>query len=162
MKIILTQSVDGLGVPGDVVTVKDGYGRNYLVPRGMAMPWTAGGEKQVTQIKRARDAREIRDVAHAKEVKEQLEGLTVVIPARAGESGTWLHPEIIALFELFHRAGLAHSVEAWIEEPGGVHTLVGGVYGVAIGSVFCAESMYCRPDLGGSDAGKIALVTLVV
>ena len=65
MKIILTQSVDGLGVPGDVVTVKDGYGRNYLVPRGMAMPWTAGGEKQVTQIKRARDAREIRDLAHA-------------------------------------------------------------------------------------------------
>ena len=80
---------------------------------------------------------------------------------RTGESGTWLHPEIIALFELFHRAGLAHSVEAWIEEPGGVHTLVGGVYGVAIGSVFWAESMYCRPDLGGSDAGKIALVTLV-
>ena len=87
MKIILTQSVDGLGVPGDVVTVKDGYGRNYLVPRGMAMPWTAGGEKQVTQIKRARDAREIRDLAHAKEVKEQLEGLAVVIPARAGETG---------------------------------------------------------------------------
>ena len=87
MKIILTQSVDGLGVPGDVVTVKDGYGRNYLVPRGMAMPWTAGGEKQITQIKRARDAREIRDLAHAKEVKEQLEGLAVVVSARAGESG---------------------------------------------------------------------------
>ena len=87
MKIILTQAVDGVGAPGDVVTVKDGYGRNFLVPRGMAMPWTAGGEKQVVQIKRARDAREIRDVAHAKEVKEQLEGLTVVIPARVGEGG---------------------------------------------------------------------------
>ena len=87
MKIILTQAVDGLGIPGDVVTVKDGYGHNYLVPRGMAMPWTAGGEKQVVQIKRARDAREIRDVAHAKEVKEQLEALAVVIPAQAGETG---------------------------------------------------------------------------
>jgi large subunit ribosomal protein L9 len=87
MKLILTQAVDGLGVPGDVVTVKDGYGRNYLVPRGMAMPWTAGGEKQVAQIKRARDAREIRDLAHAKEVKDQLEGLSVTIPARAGENG---------------------------------------------------------------------------
>lgn len=87
MKVILTQSVDGLGIPGDVVTVKDGYGRNFLVPRGLAMPWTSGGEKQVAQIKRARDAREIRDSAHAKEVKEQLEGLAVVIPARAGESG---------------------------------------------------------------------------
>ena len=87
MKLILTQEVGGLGVPGDVVEVKDGYGRNYLVPRGFAMPWTKGGEKQVAQIKRARDAREIRDLAHAKEVKEQLEGLAVVVTARAGESG---------------------------------------------------------------------------
>jgi len=87
MKLILTQAVDGLGIPGDVVTVKDGYGRNYLVPRGLAMPWTPGGEKQVVQIKRARDAREIRDLAHAKEAKAQLEGLSVVIPARAGETG---------------------------------------------------------------------------
>ncbi|MEI7656559.1 MAG: leucyl/phenylalanyl-tRNA--protein transferase [Phycisphaerae bacterium] len=80
---------------------------------------------------------------------------------RAGETGTWLHPEIISLFDLFHRGGHAHSVEAWIDEPGGEKRLVGGVYGVAIGGVFCAESMYCRPDLGGSDAGKIALVELV-
>ena len=87
MKLILTQEVGGLGAPGDVVEVKDGYGRNYLVPRGMAMPWTKGGEKQVAQIKRAQDAREVRDLSHAKEIKEQLESLTVVVPARAGESG---------------------------------------------------------------------------
>ena len=87
MKLILTQEVGGLGVPGDVVEVKDGYGRNYLVPRGMAMPWTKGGEKQITQIKRAQDAREVRDLSHAKEIKAQLEGLKVVVPARAGESG---------------------------------------------------------------------------
>ncbi|MFM9049209.1 MAG: 50S ribosomal protein L9 [Actinomycetota bacterium] len=87
MKLTLTQEVGGLGVPGDVVEVKDGYGRNFLVPRGMAMPWTKGGEKQITQIKRAQDAREVRDLTHAKEIKAQLEGLQVVVPARAGESG---------------------------------------------------------------------------
>jgi len=54
VKLILTQEVDGLGSPGDVVEVKDGYGRNYLVPRGLAIAWTKGGEKQVATIKRAR------------------------------------------------------------------------------------------------------------
>ena len=87
MKLILTQEVGGLGAPGDVVEVKDGYGRNYLVPRGMAMPWTKCGEKQVAQIKRSQDAREVRDLSHAKEIRDQLEALTVVVPARAGESG---------------------------------------------------------------------------
>ena len=87
MKLILTQEVSGLGVAGDVVTVKDGYGRNYLVPRGFAIAWTRGGEKQVTQIKRARKVREIRDNAHANEVKQALEALAVVVPVKAGETG---------------------------------------------------------------------------
>lgn len=87
MKLILTQEVSGLGFPGDVVTVKDGYGRNYLVPYGMAMLWTRGGEKQVVQIKRARKVREVRDLAHAQEIKAQLEGLAVLVKARAGDSG---------------------------------------------------------------------------
>lgn len=87
MKLILTQEVVGLGGPGDIVEVKDGYGRNYLVPQGKAMPWTKGGEKQVQQIKRARSAREIRDLDHAKEVKGQLESLTVEVVSRAGDSG---------------------------------------------------------------------------
>ena len=73
MKLILTQEVVGLGAPGDVVEVKDGYGRNYLVPRGLAMAWTKGGEKQIATIRRARDAREIRDLGHAQQVKAQLE-----------------------------------------------------------------------------------------
>ncbi|MGB3040031.1 MAG: bL9 family ribosomal protein, partial [Candidatus Nanopelagicales bacterium] len=60
MKLILTHEVDGLGAPGDIVEVKDGYGRNFLVPRSLAMPWSRGAEKQITQIKRARDARAIR------------------------------------------------------------------------------------------------------
>ena len=84
MKLILNQEVDGLGAPGDIVEVKDGYGRNYLVPRNLAFQWSKGAEKQITQIKRARDARAIRDAAHANEVKNQLEGLDVKLPARVG------------------------------------------------------------------------------
>jgi large subunit ribosomal protein L9 len=87
MKLILTQDVSGLGAPGDVVEVKDGYGRNYLVPRGFAIAWTKGGEKQVATIKRARDVREVRDLGHAKEIKQQLGGLNVRLGARSGEGG---------------------------------------------------------------------------
>ena len=87
MKLILTQEVDNLGLAGDVVEVADGYGRNYLVPRGAAIGWSKGGEKQITQIKRARDAREIRDLGHAKEIKADLEKLTVTVPGRAGKEG---------------------------------------------------------------------------
>lgn len=87
MKIILTQEVSGLGAPGDIVEVKDGYGRNYLLPQGFAIAWTKGAEKQVTVIKRARSAREIRDLDHANEVKAQIEGLKVNLKARAGDGG---------------------------------------------------------------------------
>jgi large subunit ribosomal protein L9 len=87
MKIILTQEVSGLGAPGDIVEVKNGYGRNYLLPQGFAISWTKGAEKQVTVIKRARSAREIRDLDHANEVKGQLEGLKVNLKARAGDGG---------------------------------------------------------------------------
>ena len=87
MKLILTAAVDNLGVAGDVVEVKDGYGRNYLVPRGFAMAWTRGAEKQIEGIKRSRDAREIRGVEHANQVRTQLEGLTIELPERASDSG---------------------------------------------------------------------------
>jgi large subunit ribosomal protein L9 len=87
LKIILTQEVNGLGSPGDIVEVKDGYGRNYLLPQGFAIRWTRGAEKQVAVIKRARSAREIRDLGHANEVKGQLEALSVKLAVRAGESG---------------------------------------------------------------------------
>jgi large subunit ribosomal protein L9 len=87
MKLILTQEVPDLGAPGDVVEVKDGYARNYLVPRGFGVAWTRGGEKQISSIRRARDVREIRDLGHAKEVKSQIEALRVQLPARAGEAG---------------------------------------------------------------------------
>ena len=87
MKIILTQEVTALGAPGEVVEVKDGYGRNYLLPQGLAMPWTKGGAKQVATIKRARDVRGVRDLGHAAEIKSQLEGLTISLPTRAGAGG---------------------------------------------------------------------------
>ncbi|CAB4851692.1 unannotated protein [freshwater metagenome] len=87
MKLILTQDVNGLGAPGDVVEVKDGYGRNYLLPRGLATAWTKGGEKQVAQIQRARAVREVRDLDDAKAIKSSLEGLKVTLGARTGDTG---------------------------------------------------------------------------
>jgi large subunit ribosomal protein L9 len=87
MKLILTQEVSGVGGPGDVVEVRDGYGRNYLIPQGFAIRWTRGGEKQIATIRRAREVREIRDVAQAKDVASALSTLRVTLPSRAGEGG---------------------------------------------------------------------------
>lgn len=87
MKLILTNEVSGLGAPGDIVEVKDGYGRNFLIPRGFAIRWTRGTESQIASIKKARDAREIRDLGTAKEVAGQLGALKVTLKTRAGESG---------------------------------------------------------------------------
>lgn len=87
MKLILTQEVTGLGAPGDVVEVKDGYGRNYLMPRGLALRWTRGAEKEVVSIRRTRQARGVRDLDQARDAKVQLETLTVRMPVRAGAGG---------------------------------------------------------------------------
>ena len=87
MKLILTQEVDGLGAPGDVVEVKDGYGRNYLVPRGLGIRWTRGGEKTIESIKAARASRAARDEGHAAEIKTKLEANPVNVKVRAGEGG---------------------------------------------------------------------------
>jgi large subunit ribosomal protein L9 len=87
MKLILTHEVANLGDSGDLVEVKDGYGRNYLVPQGLAILATRGAEKQVTQIRRAREVREIRDLGHAKEVAGGLASLSVQLKVRAGNGG---------------------------------------------------------------------------
>jgi large subunit ribosomal protein L9 len=87
MKIILTQEVTGLGAAGDVLEVKDGFGRNYLLPRGFAIRWTRGAEKEVVSIRRARASREIRDLDQATEIAERLRGLDVRLSARAGSGG---------------------------------------------------------------------------
>ena len=87
MKLILTQEVAGLGGAGDIVEVKDGYGRNFLIPRGFAIRWTKGGERTVESIRKARSSREVRDLDHAQEIKARLEGATVNLPVRAGAGG---------------------------------------------------------------------------
>lgn len=86
-KLILTHEVSGLGEPGDVVEVKDGYARNYLVPRKLATPWSAGAEKQIASIRAGRKAREIATIEEAQAVKASLESKTAVVAARAGQGG---------------------------------------------------------------------------
>jgi large subunit ribosomal protein L9 len=87
MKLILTREVTGLGSAGDIVTVKDGYGRNFLIPSGTAIAWSKGGETQIEGIKRARSIREIRDAEHANQVKSTLESASVTVTGRAGSEG---------------------------------------------------------------------------
>ena len=87
MKLILTREVNKLGNAGDVVTVKDGYARNFLLPRGVAIAWSLGGEKQIEGIRRARAAREVRDLDHAKEIKTTLEKATVTVKVKTGTAG---------------------------------------------------------------------------
>ena len=87
MKLILTHEVTNLGAPGDIVEVKDGYGRNFLLPRNFAIRWTKGGAKQVESIKAARDAHAIHDLEEAQSIKGNLEANPINVPVRAGVGG---------------------------------------------------------------------------
>jgi large subunit ribosomal protein L9 len=116
MKIILTQEVDGLGAPGDVVEVKDGYGRNYLVPRGVAVRWTRGGQKTVDSIKAARASRAVASHDHAEALKKQLESNPVDVTVRAGDSGR--------LFGAVTTAEIANAIAAVTGEAVDKRTLV--------------------------------------
>ena len=86
-KIILTNEVSGLGSAGDVVEVKNGFARNYLLPRGFAVLWTKGGEKQVDSIKAARATRALATVEEANTLMAALEGKSVRLTAKAGVGG---------------------------------------------------------------------------
>jgi large subunit ribosomal protein L9 len=88
MKVILKQDVDNLGDAGDIVDVADGYGNNYLVPRGLAMRASKGAVKDAEVIRTARMKREARTREEADQLKTQLEARPVSIPAKAGEDGT--------------------------------------------------------------------------
>ena len=88
MKVILKQDVDNLGDAGEIVDVADGYGNNFLVPRGLAMRATKGAIADAEAIARARRKRQARTVAEATERKQELEGRSIRIPAKAGEDGT--------------------------------------------------------------------------
>ena len=107
MKIILTHEVPNLGSAGDVVDVKPGYGRNYLLPQGMAIAWTKGGQKEVDAIQRARKAHEIHTFEQARQVADQLKHTDAHIVARVGEAG-----------RLFGSITPADVVKA-VEEAGG-------------------------------------------
>ena len=89
MKLILTADVDHLGSVGDTVEIKDGYGRNFLLPRGLAIVASRGAEKQVEDIRRARDSKQVRDLEHANEIKTAIKALgSVALPVKtAGDSG---------------------------------------------------------------------------
>jgi large subunit ribosomal protein L9 len=86
-KIILTHSVANLGEPGDIVVVKAGYARNYLLPRQLATPWTKGAEKQIASMRRVTKAREMASVEDALAVADKLRQATVQVPVRAGAGG---------------------------------------------------------------------------
>ncbi|MBL9141537.1 MAG: leucyl/phenylalanyl-tRNA--protein transferase, partial [Phycisphaerae bacterium] len=75
---------------------------------------------------------------------------------RSEDNRNWISPEMIAAYNALHVAKLAHSVEAWRDGK-----LVGGLYGVSLGGAFFGESMFCRPEIGGTDASKMCLVALV-
>jgi large subunit ribosomal protein L9 len=89
MKLILTADVDNLGAVGDTVEVKDGFGRNYLLPRGMAIVASRGAQKQADEIRRARDTKTVRDREHAIEIKSAIQALSpVALPVKtASDSG---------------------------------------------------------------------------
>ncbi|MDR2378453.1 MAG: 50S ribosomal protein L9 [Bifidobacteriaceae bacterium] len=103
-KIILTHEVAGLGAPGDIVEVKDGYARNYLVPRKLATRWTKGAEKQIVTMRRAAKAREMATVEDALAASDKLRQANVTVPAKAGSGGR--------LFGTVTSADIADAVKA--------------------------------------------------
>jgi large subunit ribosomal protein L9 len=103
-KLILTHEVTGLGAPGDVVEVKNGFARNYLIPKGFAVSWSRGGEKQIDQIKAARAAREHATIEEAKDLKAKLEANKVKLTIKAGKEGR--------LFGSVKTADIADAVSA--------------------------------------------------
>lgn len=87
MKIILTHEVENLGSAGDVVEVKDGYARNYLMPRGYATAWTKGAQRQIDQIAASRRKRATEDIEAARELRDALEAEAITVAKTAGENG---------------------------------------------------------------------------
>ncbi|TDA70705.1 MAG: 50S ribosomal protein L9 [Clostridia bacterium] len=87
MKVVLLKDVGGLGPRGKVVEVAEGYGRNYLLPRGLAAPARAGVVEQFAQQKQAREKKDARQIEQAQAWRSRLEGAAVEIKARAGAGG---------------------------------------------------------------------------
>jgi len=125
VKLILTTDVGGLGAPGDIVEVKDGYGRNYLLPRGLAIMATKGAEKQVQTIRRAQQTRTVRDLDHANEIKDALARLgRVRLTAPAAPGGGRLFGSVGAadIVAAVRSAGGPTLDKRAVELPGHIKT----------------------------------------
>ena len=107
MRVILQKPVDKLGAPGDIVEVADGYARNYLMPRGMAVKATKGGEKHVQSLKRAHATRVNQAKAEAEQVASRLIANPITVAAHAGEEG-----------KLFGSVTPSDIAEAIVEQAG--------------------------------------------
>ncbi|MCH7229621.1 50S ribosomal protein L9 [Glycomyces sp. L485] len=131
MKIILTHEVANLGSAGDVVEVKPGYGRNYLLPQGLAIAWTKGGQKQVDSIQRARAAREVHDLDQARALVDRLKQTDAHIVARVGDAGR-LFGSITAadVVKAVDEAGGPKIDRRRVELPGTIKSI--GTYDIAV------------------------------
>jgi len=85
MKVILIENVDRLGNMGDIITVKDGYARNYLIPNNKAKQATPGNMKILESLKKKREAEDAKKLAEAKTMADKISSLSLTIPAEAGE-----------------------------------------------------------------------------
>jgi large subunit ribosomal protein L9 len=135
MKLILTADVPNLGGPGDIVEVKDGYGRNYLLPRQLAIVATRGAEKQVASIRRAQESRQIRDLGHAKEVAATLTGLpNVTLAAKAAPGSTKLFGSVTPadVVAAVRAAGGPQLDRRVLELPGQIKTVGTHVVGARL------------------------------
>jgi large subunit ribosomal protein L9 len=123
-KLILTHEVSGLGSAGDVVEVKNGYARNYLIPQGFGVAWTRGGEKQVEQIKAARAARALATIEEAQDIKAKLAAAKVKLSVKAGAEGRLfgsVKPADVAA--AVQEAGIATLDKRKIELPNAIKTV---------------------------------------
>lgn len=104
MEVILRQAVENLGHPGDIVDVSAGFGRNYLLPRGLAYAATSGNKKRIEQEKQRLDAAEASRRGAAETVAERLGQVSLTFSARVGDEGK--------LFGSVTAADIAHQLEA--------------------------------------------------
>jgi large subunit ribosomal protein L9 len=131
-KLILTNEVAGLGSAGDVVEVKNGYARNFLIPQGFAVAWSNGGQKQVDQIKKAREAKAVANVEEAQSLKDSLEKAPIRIAVRAGTGGRLFgsvtRNDILAAIEAAGVSGVdkrAIDIPSAIKSVGNAEIIVG-------------------------------------
>jgi large subunit ribosomal protein L9 len=131
VEVILRQAVDNLGHPGDVVTVSNGYARNYLLPRGIAFQATEGNKKRITQEKTRLESAEAERRSAAEDVAKRLEEVSITFAARVGEEGK-LFGSVTAgdLAEQLHAQGFPMIEKRQIDLHEPIRTL--GVYRVGV------------------------------